>query len=129
MIREYKKGRNVKLSKNFWSREFDCHCGYRECVWTLVDDYLILRLQKERDILKDPILIDSGYRCQRHNKYVGGKAGSYHLIGKAADLHIDGLRVREMLEIFEGFDGLGSYVGRHFIHADVRGYRSRFKEK
>lgn len=126
MIREFKKGKNVKLSKSFYSKEFDCRCPYPECQWTLVDDYLILRLQKERDILKQPIIINSGYRCQRHNREVGGKPGSYHLIGKAADIHVKGLKVKELLDIFEGFDGLGSYVGRHMVHCDVRGYRSRF---
>ena len=126
MIKEFKKGSKVKLSKSFSSGEFDCHCFYPECVSTLIDDYLILRLQKERDILKTPIVIDSGYRCQRHNREVGGKKGSYHLIGKAADIHVKGLTVKQMLDIFEGFDGVGWYKGRHFIHCDVRGYRARF---
>ena len=126
MIKEYKKGSKIKLSKDFNSLEFDCHCSYPECVSTLIDDYLILRLQKEREILKAPIVIDSGYRCQRHNREVGGKKGSYHLIGKAADLHIDGLKVKQLLDIFEGFDGLGQYKGRHFIHVDIRGYRARW---
>lgn len=127
MIKEFKKGSKRKLSKNFAVSEFDCHCENPDCKWTLIDDYLILRLQKERDIVRVPIVIHSGYRCQMHNKTIGGKPGSYHLIGKAADLHVKGLNVKSMLDLFEGFDGLGQYQGRHFIHCDIRGYRCRFK--
>jgi len=127
MIKEYPKDSKKQLSKHFNVSEMKCRCSFPECQWTLIDDYLILRLQKERDILKQPIIINSGYRCQRHNKEVGGKPGSYHLIGKAADLHIEGLTVKNMLDIFEGFDGLGQYKGRHFIHCDIRGYRARWK--
>lgn len=33
-----------------------------------------------------PIIINSGYRCQKVNALVGGVANSYHLQGKAADI-------------------------------------------
>ncbi len=33
-----------------------------------------------------PIRVNSGYRCPRLNKAVGGVARSYHLSGRAADL-------------------------------------------
>lgn len=33
-----------------------------------------------------PIMINSGYRCQRLNKKVGGAKNSQHLTGKAADI-------------------------------------------
>ena len=34
-----------------------------------------------------PSYVNSGYRCQALNKAVGGVARSYHLQGRAADLH------------------------------------------
>lgn len=36
-----------------------------------------------------PMVVNSGYRCREVNKLVGGKANSYHLAGKAADIHVD----------------------------------------
>lgn len=34
-----------------------------------------------------PIIVDSGYRCQRLNKIVNGSPTSQHMIGQAADIH------------------------------------------
>jgi hypothetical protein len=36
-----------------------------------------------------PIQISSGYRCQAVNEAVGGKPGSQHLLGQAADCQVD----------------------------------------
>ena len=38
----------------------------------------------------DPIIINSGYRSEAVNKAVGGVAGSNHLTGCAADIHVLG---------------------------------------
>ncbi len=42
-------------------------------------------LEIVRSLLKAPMHIDSGYRCQELNKAVGGVANSAHLEGYAAD--------------------------------------------
>lgn len=39
-----------------------------------------------REIYKQPIIVNSGYRCSKLNKAVGGAATSQHLIGQAADI-------------------------------------------
>jgi len=44
-----------------------------------------LGLEQVRDILGQPIRIDSGYRCPMLNKAVGGAANSAHMDGYAAD--------------------------------------------
>lgn len=36
-----------------------------------------------------PMIVNSGFRSKEVNKLVGGKANSYHLTGKAADIHCD----------------------------------------
>lgn len=43
-------------------------------------------LDPARAALKSPIRINSGYRCKRLNKSVGGVSNSQHLTGEAADL-------------------------------------------
>lgn len=43
-------------------------------------------LQPLRDELKRPVIINSGYRSEALNKFVGGVSDSYHRRGLAADL-------------------------------------------
>lgn len=128
MINEYKKGKSFQLSKNFRSLEFDCQCKYQECSTTLVDLDLIEALERLRKKVK-PIHITSGYRCSRHNKEIKGKIGSYHLIGKAADVYVEGLETSSLyyhvisIPLFEK-GGVG--IASTFIHVDTRGYRTRW---
>lgn len=129
MIRLYKKGEKVQLSENFSSLEFDCHCKYSDCTDTHIDSDLILFLEKKRKESGDrPIHLNCGYRCSKHNREVGGKSGSYHLIGKAADIVMKGMSVNDMASLFHDADGLGIYHKQHFIHVDVRGYKSRWHD-
>lgn len=41
-----------------------------------------------RRIYGHPIIITSGYRCDKLNKLVGGVSNSWHTKGNAADIHI-----------------------------------------
>ena len=128
MIKSYKKGASFQLSKNFSSKEFDCQCKYPECDTTSIDEDLIIALEKLRKKVK-PIHITSGYRCTRHNKDVGGKVGSYHLVGKAADIYVEGLGISSLyyyvVDIPEFKKG-GVGVYSTFLHCDVRGTASRW---
>ena len=62
---------------------------------------LCTELEKARDILGIPILITSGYRCAALNRAVSGAKNSYHLYGRAADLHCD-----DMQSLFEVLNSL-----------------------
>lgn len=44
-------------------------------------------LQPIRDEFKEPIIVDSGFRCPTLNKQVNGASNSDHLYGAAADIH------------------------------------------
>lgn len=48
-------------------------------------------IQKLRDLIKLPIIISSGYRCEDLNKAVGGDSNSLHKQFLAADIHISNL--------------------------------------
>jgi hypothetical protein len=54
-----------------------------KCLDLLVNNIL----QPLRDAAKCPIIVSSGYRCDRLNIYVGGQQYSQHLLGQAADIH------------------------------------------
>ena len=91
------------------------------------------QLQYIRDNVAMPITINSAYRCEAHNKSVGGSKNSQHLLGKAADIVIKGLDpvldtydyLDELMlsgEILQG--GLGMY--QSFTHYDFRKIKTRW---
>lgn len=56
--------------------------GVEESLEALVTNVL----EPARERLGKPIVVNSGYRCQVHNKTVGGVANSQHMRGEAADI-------------------------------------------
>ncbi len=70
----------------FKMEEFKCRCcgrvAYPENIEALVSNVL----DPARERLGMPIVVNSGYRCPRHNAEVGGVARSQHLVGEAADV-------------------------------------------
>ena len=52
------------LSKNFSRLEVQCPCG---CGTSLINPFLVEKLQKVRNIIGRPIIITSGVRCEFYN--------------------------------------------------------------
>lgn len=135
MVNEYGKGLSIKLSPNFSTDEFDCRCDLPSCTYTLVDSDLIDALELLRAKVNAPIQVKwagggSGYRCSAHNKAVRGKAGSFHLLGKAADIRCVTLSSQALAGLAESVDHFkhgGIAYGFTFCHVDTRGYRARWK--
>ena len=122
-VKTYDKKINKKLSENFSSFEFNCHCS--ECSLTLIDDDHVHRLQIMREMVGKPITLNDGYRCPIHNKEVGGVVNSQHVVGTATDIRIDGMSIPELYELCCGiFDGVGIYDT--FVHCDSRGVKARW---
>lgn len=69
-----------------------------------------------------PMIVTSGYRCERLNKLVGGVANSQHMKGEAVDFYFAGFSKKEMaaafFEIAEefNFDQLIYYKKKGIIH-------------
>lgn len=107
------------LSKNFSRREFECPC----CGEAPISTLLISELQRLRDNIGRPIIVTSGYRCQKYNEDVGGVVGSQHVFGTAADIIVRGLTpaevAREAVKI-PNFRHGGIGVYQTFVHLDVR---------
>lgn len=55
----------------------------KTCLKALVEKIL----DPLREAWGAPIIVDSGYRCQRLNKIVNGSPTSQHMLGQAADIH------------------------------------------
>jgi uncharacterized protein YcbK (DUF882 family) len=114
------------LSKNFNRKEFACKCG---CGFDEVNPALIITMQWFRDYVDRPVVILSGCRCSKHNKAVGGVKESFHTKGMAADIRIPGASVeelRDLVENFGRFNGVGFYKRNGFVHVDVRKKRARW---
>lgn len=83
-VKTYKKGEKKQLTTNLNLSEVHCH-GKGCCSKTLFDTELAKKFQKMRDVL-GKLNVESGYRCEVHNKAVGGANGSGHCKGMALDI-------------------------------------------
>lgn len=110
----------TKLSKNFSRDEFKCQCGH--CDKDTVDSELIDVLQDLRDEFLRPIKINSGHRCQDHNRSIGGAKDSMHLEGRASDIKVEYINPKQayiyLTNKYPDKYGIGLY--KTFIHIDTR---------
>lgn len=113
----YKALNNIKLSKNFYLKEFICKEGKGE---VLISNGLIEKLQSLRDYLREPITIVSAYRSPAYNKKINGSPKSQHMYGRAVDIKVSGIDTGEVAKVAMklGFRGIGIYDT--FTHVDIR---------
>jgi len=123
----------MQLSKNFTQKEFNSKDGS-----SMPDDVLknIELLSEQLQIIRDytgkSITINSGYRSPEHNASIGGVSNSQHVLGKAADIVIDGMKPSDTYALIEYLNdkgvikigGLGSY--NTFTHVDIREKTARW---
>ena len=113
--------------KWFKEKEFACKCcgqlplstgsgqAPRENVKALVSEVL----DPVRERLGMPIVVNSGYRCEKHNKDVGGVKNSQHLKGEAADIHCqDNERLKQLIIENGKYDQLIDYGT--FLHVSYK---------
>ena len=106
----------MHITRNFTTDEMACSC----CGKADMDEEFMKVLQSIRDEMQRPLKITSGYRCQEHNLKIGGRVGSSHLKGLAADLSYNGSRERYLILnalIQVGINRIG--IAKTFIHVDM----------
>ena len=111
------------MAKDFWEKvrffkrsEFACPC----CGRCEMSEELIFKLDHLRKCLGEPIIITSGFRCEFHNKVVGGAPDSSHLKGLAVDISIPTSAYRYNLityAVILRIPRIG--IGANFIHLDI----------
>lgn len=85
--------------------------GIDENIEALVADVM----DPARRKLGKPVFINSGFRCPRHNKTVGGVANSQHVRGEACDCRCDDNRRLARIIVEQGrYDQLIIYPS--FVH-------------
>lgn len=102
----------------FKLEEFQCPCCGKE----LMDAVFLDRLDKLRGSVGHPLIVNSGFRCPKHNAEKDGSKESMHLKGMASDISTTnmtaGQRHRLINQAMELFNGIG--IGKNFVHVDIR---------
>lgn len=104
--------------KNFRPEEMAC----RGTGKLMVDERAMDMLQRLRDKIGAPFIVNSAYRSPEHNRAVGGAKKSRHMDAIAFDIsmanHDPATFIEEARAL--GFGGVGTYPGSNFVHIDAR---------
>lgn len=114
---------------HFSPRELACRCGGHFCAGEYWHDAGFLdALETLRAAMGQPLIVNSGHRCDQWNASVGGAPHSMHRT-IAVDLALAGQDRFALLAAAErlGFTGIG--LARTFIHLDRRATPARWYYK
>ena len=134
-IRRYSlaKDGETRLAPDFKVRELRCRDGTDT---VMADEVLTVVLQCIREHFGKAVTITSGYRTPAHNAAVGGAKSSQHLLGRAADIRVQGVSVEDVAAYAErlmpDWGGIGRYpvkAGRAagWVHVDTRAEKARWR--
>lgn len=119
------RGDTSPLSTHFSKAEFTCQCKNSDCQDQMIEQQLIDKLEQMRNDLGQPIKINSGFRCAKHQQELreGGLetavGKSTHELGQAADISCP-------IPIDDLMDCAAKYflaIGKasKWLHCDLRG--------
>lgn len=125
MVKSYRYTDKTQLTEHFNVSEFCCKCGDKHD--TLLDTTLVDMLEQIYATLNcSKIIVNSGYRCVKHDKDVGGTGAGQHTKGKAADIVCydqNGNKISAKIVTCVaqdlGFNGIGK-INDTATHVDVR---------
>ena len=106
------------MKSYFKPSEHTCKCG---CGLETMDKTHMYMLNQARDLAGIPFVVNSGRRCEQHNKAEGGRATSSHLLGFASDLLAKSSRARFLIVralIVVGFCRIQINFKKGYVHVD-----------
>jgi uncharacterized protein YcbK (DUF882 family) len=109
----------MQITKNLNTSELRCKCGKCEMK---INKVAVNKLQTLRDLCGFPLIINSAYRCERHNDDIGGAKDSMHMKGIAFDIGWLSMTQEQRHTLLrrstELFKGIG--LAKSFLHVDDR---------
>ena len=111
------------ITEHFKLEEFICPCC--DMLKVVPGFFLhVARLEEMRQELGFGLIVNSGYRCEKHNKEVGGSPRSWHLLF-ATDIRPEVYEEHLLKEIYkvallQKWGGIGLYTDKGFVHLDLR---------
>lgn len=124
----------MKTTAYFKEEEFRCKCC-GQLPKLCPPDGLVDILIEIREHFDKPVKINSGYRCPKHNKAIGGAPKSRHIVGDAVDITVQGIPTKKVYEwVIEAFGsqplGIAKKISedpyKGFVHIDTRGVKARW---
>ena len=117
-----KKWRTKSGTVVFTEKELACPC----CGKCNMDEEFMSEAVEMREHSGFPWVITSAYRCEKHNKKVGGYPSSRHLAGEALDILAHSSQSFILLSLARRYNILGLGISQkgdfnqRFIHLDGR---------
>lgn len=109
--------------KHFKKSEFACKCGGKYCNGypAEISHTLLKVAERAREHFGVPITVSSGIRCTKHNANVGGVSNSRHMLGKAMDFSVQGLRATTVLAWVKKQPEIryAYAIDGYYVHMDV----------
>ena len=127
----------MKLTENFDREEFECKDGSEMPIEVQLNiAELAIQLEIVRAHFNAPVTINSAYRSEEYNATIPGSSkNSQHVLGKAADIVVEGVSPDEVADAIDFLISTGMLkeggLGRYntFTHYDIRGTRARWNYK
>ena len=119
-VQQFSKSRDgkIQLSENFKVKEFACKDNSDKI---LIDvTFVKTHLQDIRTHFGKPVIVNSAYRTETYNRYVGGAKNSYHMKGRAFDISIKGVSPQEIAKYAASIGVPGVIQYNTFVHVDSR---------
>ena len=117
----------VQEAQHFVTSELACHCDrrlegrYDDCPVDGVQEKAALFIDRVREILGRPVILNCAFRCKQHNADQEGSAkNSAHIMGAAFDVRAKNGREKfEVVEAALQANGTRFGVYKKFVHIDV----------
>ncbi|OGC06370.1 hypothetical protein A2526_01495 [candidate division WOR-1 bacterium RIFOXYD2_FULL_36_8] len=113
----------ARLSEHFRDEDFRCRCNFCKGQEFRIHLGLVGVLEMIGEHFKKKVSVLSAYWCDEHYESLNRNSRSYHTMGKAAHIKIEGIELNELfkyVETIEGLNGLGFYPKEGFVHIDTR---------
>lgn len=100
-VERYSKSFSGEIAYMLDHYEFKCKCENIDCNYTLFSSELDKSWSLTRAVFGKPLKINSGFRCQRHNRTVAGTPTSKHMLGEAIDISFTEFNVMDQTKLKE----------------------------